>query len=397
MSHEGLGDVMQKEKLRVYSGFDPTASSMHVGNLMPVMALRRAQLEGHHPIVLVGGATGMIGDPSGKSSERNLLDMETLQKNVDGLSKQFARFIDFSDATLVNNYDWFKEISFLEFLREVGKHFSVNAMIARDSVKTRLEEREHGISYTEFSYMLIQAYDFWHLYKEHGCKLQLGGSEQWGNIASGIDLIRRLGGGEAYGMTLPLLLDASGKKFGKSEAGAVWLDPDRTSPYDFYQYFLRTDDRDVIRVLRYLTTLDRATIDDLEERHAKAPQKRDAARELARVMTTMVHGEEEAKRAEASARALFDPSAAGELPPGTPTFAYAADTLEAGWSLVDALVESGLQASKGAARRAINGGGIYVNGERVSDENRTLTPADAPDGDIRLRHGKKNYMVLQRA
>ncbi len=397
LSHDGLDEVMAKEKMRVYSGFDPTASSMHVGNLMPTMALRRAQLAGHHPIVLVGGATGMIGDPSGKSSERNLLDMETLEKNVEGLSKQFSRFIDFDDATLVNNFDWFRGIGYLEFLREVGKHFSVNAMIARDSVRTRLEEREHGISYTEFSYMLIQAYDFWHLYKEHGCKLQLGGSEQWGNIASGIDIIRRLGGGEAYGMTLPLLLDASGKKFGKSEEGAIWLDPDRTSPYDFYQYFLRTDDRDVIRVLRYLTTLERERIDELEERHAAAPEKREAARELAQWMTALVHGEDEAKRAEASAKALFDPNVKGDLPPGTPTYACEASKLEAGWPLVDAIVESGLLPSKGKARKAIEQGGIYVNGERQSDTARTLTTADAEGGDVRLRHGKKNHMVLQPA
>jgi tyrosyl-tRNA synthetase len=396
LSHDTLADLMRGERLTLYSGFDPTARSLHVGNLMPIMGLRRAQLHGHHPIALVGGATGMIGDPSGKSSERNLLTAEVLAANLAGLEAQLSRFLDFEDASLVNNGDWIGPMTYLEMLRDVGKHFSVNAMIAKDSVKTRLEEREHGISYTEFSYMLIQAYDFYHLYKERGCRLQIGGSEQWGNITAGIDLTRRLAGVEVYGMTLPLLLDATGKKFGKSEAGAVWLDAELTSPYDFYQYFVRVDDRDVPKVLRYLTTLDRATIEGLEAAHAEAPQKREAHRALARFMTALVHGEAEAIKAEAAAQALFSHQA-GALPPGTPTHDFAEGKLASGWLLVDALVESGLLPSKGAARREIQGGGIYVNEQRIGSPEHSLGVADLQDGMIRLRKGKKSHMVLKPA
>lgn len=395
LSHDGIRDLMRAEKLSLYSGFDPTAPSLHVGNLMPLMGLRRAQLHGHHPIVLVGGATGMIGDPSGKSAERNLLDVDRLAANVAGIRAQMAHFLDFSDATLVDNADWFGSMRFLDVLRDVGKHFSVNAMIAKDSVKSRLEEREHGISYTEFSYMIIQAYDFWHLQKQHGCRLQIGGSEQWGNITAGIDLIRRLGGAEAYGMTLPLLLDASGRKFGKSEKGAVWLDPARTPPYDFYQYFVRADDRDVGKLLRFLTTLDKATIEALEEEHARAPQNREAAKALARFMTNLVHGEEETRRAEEAAKALFAAATAGAVPEGTPTYDAPAAKFASGWALVDAIVESGLMPSKGAARRAIQQGGVYVNGERVGEADLVLRTEDLQDGTVRLRHGKKKHLVLK--
>lgn len=395
LSHPDLDEVMRGDKLTLYSGFDPTASSLHVGHLIPLLGLRRAQLHGHHPIALVGGATGMIGDPSGKSAERSLLSFDVIEENKRGLRAQMERFVDFSDAKLVDNGDWFRGFEFVTLLRDVGKHFSVNAMIAKDSVKTRLEEREQGISYTEFSYMIIQAYDFYHLYDKFGCKLQIGGNEQWGNITAGIDLTRRLAGAECYGMTLPLLLDASGKKFGKTEGGAVWLDPERTSPYDFFQFFMRTDDRDVGKILRRLTLLDKETIEGLEAEHARAPEKREAIRYLARTMTEMVHGAEEARRAEQAAAALFSGAKSGAVPDGTPTHEFEAGKLASGWGLVDAIVESGLMPSKGAARRAISQGGLYVNGERVSAADHSLGVDDLQDGMIRLRHGKKKHMVLR--
>src|SRR5262245_61350796 len=279
VSDPRLGEIMSGEKLALYSGFDPTAPSLHVGNLMPIFGLRRAQQHGHKPIALVGGATGMVGDPSGKVGERKLLSHEDIEQNLVGIRKQLERLLDFSSnafsrAEMVNNGDWFKNFGYLEFLRDVGKHFSVNMMMAKESVRARLEDRDSGISYTEFSYMLIQAYDYLHLSDHHNCRLQIGGSEQWGNITAGMDLIRRLRSKETYALTLPLLLDSSGKKFGKSESGAIWLDPERTSPYDFYQYFLRTDDRDVSKILRYLTFLDEKSIRELEEQLRVAPEKR---------------------------------------------------------------------------------------------------------------------------
>lgn len=395
VSHDQLRTLMGSEKIALYSGFDPSAASFHVGNLMPILALRRAQLDGHKAVALLGGATGMIGDPSGKSAERNLLSVEVLEANTAGLRKQLEGLLDFSNATMVNNIDWFRPMSFLDFLRDTGKHFSVNAMIAKDSVRTRLEEREQGISYTEFSYMLIQAYDFCHLYETEKCRLQIGGSEQWGNITAGIDLIRRLHGAEAYGLTLPLLLDSSGKKFGKSEKGAVYLDPNLTSPYDFYQFFVRADDRDVIQLLRFLTLLPRDTIEALEAEHAKAPEKRVAAKELARAMTTLVHGPEETTKAENAAAALFKKAAPGEVPPGTPVHEMDKAAIAQGLLLVDALVTSGLAKSKAAARRAISGGGVYVNGDRIEAADHQLDLEAVQDGLIRLRHGKKNHMVLK--
>jgi tyrosyl-tRNA synthetase len=396
VSHERLSELMASEKLTLYSGFDPTAPSLHLGHLMPILGLRRAQLLGHRPVVLVGGATGMIGDPSGKSAERNLLSRDDIERNSAALKAQLGRFLDFSDALLVNNADWFSKLSFLDVLRDIGKHFSVNAMIAKDSVRARLEERESGISYTEFSYQLIQAYDFYWLHQHHGCRLQIGGSEQWGNITAGIDLIRRLAGKEAYALTLPLILDASGKKFGKTEAGAVWLDADLTKPYDFYQYLIRTDDRDVGRTLRFLTMLDRATIEALEAEHARAPEKREAQRVLARELTTMVHGAEATREAEAATAALFGKErGAGQAPPGTPSHALPASALAAGVPIVEALVQSGLCKSKNEARREIEGGGIYVAEERVSGFDRALTAQDLREGTIVLRRGKKNYLVLR--
>ena len=383
----------------IYCGFDPTSDSMHVGNLVPILALVRAQKAGHRPIAVVGGATGMIGDPSGKSAERNLLDEAQLDKNVAGIRRQLERFVDFSDgrALLVNNYDWFKGISYLGFLRDIGKSFSVNMMLAKDSVSARIE-KEQGISYTEFSYMLLQSYDFLHLYREHGCTVQIGGSDQWGNITAGIDLVRRIAGGETYGITMPLVTTANGQKFGKSEKGNVWLDAERTSPYELYQFFLNTEDRDVGRFLRIYTSLDSPAISALDATVSSAPEKREAQRVLAREVTALVHGTDEAKKAEDAARALFDrkPGDAAVAPPDAPSSTLRAAELEGeGLALAELLARTELCASKGAARRDIEGGGIYLNDERVTAANRAVVAADVRDGALLLRKGKRTYHVVR--
>jgi tyrosyl-tRNA synthetase len=384
----------------IYVGFDPTADSLHVGSLIPILALMRAQRAGHRPIAVVGGATGMIGDPSGKSAERNLLDEAQLQRNVDGIRRQLERFLDFSPAggaILVNNYDWTREVSYLQFLREIGKHFSINMMLGKDSVASRIE-KEQGISYTEFSYMLLQAYDFLHLRRAHGCRVQLGGSDQWGNITAGIELIRRMDAVQAYGLTMPFVTTSSGQKFGKTEKGAVWLDPGRSSPYELYQFFLNTDDRDVGRFLRFYTFLDEPSITALDETVTKAPERREAQRVLAREATTLIHGAEEAQRAEEAARALFERKADGALavPPDAPSTAVPAAELDgAGLGIADLLARTALCASKGAARRDIEGGGIYLNDERVADPARLVTRADLRDGIVLLRKGKRTYHVVR--
>lgn len=395
-----LGELMAGEKISLYSGFDPTAPSLHVGNLMPLFGLRRAQQHGHTPVVLVGGATGMIGDPSGKAGERTLKSLEEIDANLQSMRKQTEKLLDFSpglsnSATVVNNRDWFQGFGYLEFLRDIGKHFSVNMMMSKESVRARLEDRESGISYTEFSYMLIQAYDYLWLHDHHRCRLQIGGSEQWGNITAGMDLIRRLRAKETYALTLPLLLDSQGKKFGKSEQGAVWLDPERTSTYDFYQYFFRTDDRDVAKILRFLTFLDQKTILELEEQLKVAPEKREAQRVLAREMTNLVHGPEETRKAEEAAAALFAQKASGAAPEGAPSFELSASKLESGCALIDVVADSGLCKSKGEAKREIRGGGLYVNNEPIKAEDHKLTPNDVKEGVILLRRGKKNYLVVK--
>jgi tyrosyl-tRNA synthetase len=394
VSDERLGELMRAEKLSLYSGFDPTASSFHVGNLVPIFALKRAQLHGHKPIALVGGATGMIGDPSGKADERKLLSVETIEANLQAMRKQLERFVE--NAVMVNNGDWFRDFSYLGFLRDVGKHFTVNMMLGKESVRARLEDRESGISYTEFSYMLIQAYDFLWLHDHHGCKLQIGGSEQWGNITAGIELIRRLRAKEAYALTLPLMLDSQGKKFGKSEKGAVWLDANLTSAYDFYQYFYRVDDRDVAKLLRFLTFLDEKTILELEAALARAPEKREAQRVLAQEMTRVVHGAEAVRQAEEAAAALFTGERKpGQIPPGAPSSELPAGRLTAGWPLVDALVETELCKSKSEARRTIEQAGAYVNDQPVQAVDHKLGPADAREGIILLRRGKKSYHAVK--
>jgi tyrosyl-tRNA synthetase len=360
-----LAAKMRAEPFTLYIGFDPTADSLHVGSLLPLLTMLRAQRAGHKPIALVGGATGMVGDPSGKSEERKLLPIEELRHNVGAVGAQIGRLVP--DAVMVDNYDWFNGYGYLDFLRDIGKHFSVNMMMAKDSVRARLEDREQGISYTEFSYMLIQAYDFLSLHDRHGCRLQLGGSDQWGNITAGIDLVRRLRGKEVFGLTMPLVTNASGQKFGKSEKGNVWLDANRTPPYDFYQFFFRVDDRDVGRFLRYFTFLDEAAVVALEKSVQAAPEKREAQRVLAREVTKLVHGEAAVALAETEL-----PSTAMALPK----------------PLVDVLVECGLCKSKSDARRQIEQGGVYVDGARIDDVNYVLANGAT------LQRGKRDKHVV---
>jgi tyrosyl-tRNA synthetase len=404
-----LAGAMAKGKMTLYCGFDPTADSLHVGSLLPLISLRRFQQAGHHVIAVVGGATGMIGDPSGKTQERSLLTDEVLQKNLTGIRGVISRFLDFSGsnpAKLMNNGDWFRNLTFVDFLRDVGKHFTVNHMVAKESVRARLEDREHGISYTEFSYMLLQAYDFYHLSETEGCMLQIGGSDQWGNITAGTDLIRRMRAArgeeniEAFGLTWPLVTKSDGSKFGKSEAGTVWLDPVRTSPYEFYQFWIQTPDADVIRYLKYFSALPLDEISRLEEVTRAAPEKREAQLTLAREMTQLIHGEAELQRAEGATQALFgssirelDEKTLLDVMKGAPSTQKAMP--EVGAPLIDLLVESGLCQSKGAARKDITAGGVYVNNERVTDPALMISQKDLiAGGYVVLRKGKKTYHLL---
>ncbi|MCC7085733.1 MAG: tyrosine--tRNA ligase [Pirellulales bacterium] len=397
------------EKSRsLYAGFDPTADSLHVGHLMALMILRRFQRTGHRPIALVGGATGMIGDPSGKSEERNLLNKDVLNANVAAMQQQMRRFLDFDGgastaAQMVNNFDWMSRFSYLDFLRDVGKHFPVNVMLAKDSVKGRLD-RESGISYTEFSYMLLQAYDFVYLNENHACELQVGGSDQWGNITAGIDLARRMRGTQLYGMTCPLLTKSDGGKMGKTESGAVWLSAERTSPYKFYQYWINVDDADAGKCLRFLTELSREEVESLDAARASDPGKRDSQRRLAESLTTLVHGDaglNTAKRATeiffgAEIRQLSDNQLA-EIFADVPSRELPRDRLAGeGLALIDALAESGLAKSKSQARQTIQQGGAYVNNLRVDSVDAKLTSGDlASETVIVLRSGKKSYALLR--
>ncbi|MFO1475679.1 MAG: tyrosine--tRNA ligase [Verrucomicrobiota bacterium] len=391
----------------LYCGFDPTADSLHVGHLMGQLMLRRFQLFGHQPVALAGGATGSIGDPSGKSSERQLLTRDVLEHNVACIKKQLARILDFDSksnpARLVDNATWTAPITFLDFLRDVGKHFSVNVMVAKESVRARMEDRESGISYTEFSYMLLQAYDFYHLRKELNCELQIGGSDQWGNIVAGIDLIRKKLAAQSYGMTFPLLTKADGTKFGKTESGAVWLDPAKTSPYRFYQFFIQADDAKVVEYLKRLTLLPQDEIQSLEQKHLANPGGREAHKALARAATTLVHGEQATQEAIRASDILFGGDLQGvaestfnEIVGEVPTKEIDHAKLAApGWPLLEALVHAGLCPSKGQARKDVEGGGVNINNVRESGIQRTLTSADLLFGKhILLRKGKKNYVVL---
>ena len=401
------GWLMEKPRT-VYAGFDPTADSLHVGHLVALMVLRRFQKGGHRPIAVVGGATGMIGDPSGKSEERSLLSPEVLRANACAIQEQLGRFLDFAPksnaALMVNNYDWMGRFSFLEFLRDVGKHFPVNVMLAKDSVKSRLERSDSGLSYTEFSYMLLQAYDFVHLYEQYGCEIQVGGSDQWGNITAGIDLARRMGRPQLYGITCPLLTKSDGTKMGKTESGALWLDARRTSPYRFYQHWINLADADAGKCLRLFTDLEQEEIAALEARHAQDPARREAQRCLAAELTRLVHGEPGLAAAQRATEIFFgaeirDVSDAqlDEIFADVPSRDMPRVRLHGdGLLLVDALVESGLVKSKGEARRAIAQGGAYVNNRRNVDVDARLGPADlAGQSVLVLRRGKKDYALLR--
>jgi tyrosyl-tRNA synthetase len=400
---EGTQEMLAKEKITCYIGFDPTASSLHVGSLLPIMALARLQRFGHSPIALVGGGTGMIGDPSGKSQERALLSIEEIDQNARGMRAQLERFLDFdvkpNPARMINNADWLRSVGLLEFLRDTGKHFTVNLMMSRESVKRRLEE---GISFTEFSYQLLQAYDYLHLFRLVGCTLQMGGSDQWGNIVAGTDLIRKVEGAKAHGLVLPLVTTSSGTKFGKTESGTVWLDPARTTPFRFYQFWLNTDDRDVVKYLKYFTWLDRETIDALEASMREAPEKRDAQRTLAREVTSMVHGTHELEKAERASQVLFGGSLADAsvddilmVFDDVPATAMNAGELLA-FTTAGLVTHAGLAASKGEATRLIKQGGIYINDRRVTDERAAVTLDDTIGGQlIVLRKGQRDRRVVK--
>jgi tyrosyl-tRNA synthetase len=393
--------------ITLYCGFDPTADSLHVGNLVPLLGLRRFQLLGHHPIPLAGGATGSIGDPSGKTQERQLLTKEVLDKNIAKVKEQLRRLLDFDTKTnparLLDNAAWTAPVSFLEFLRDIGKHFSVNQMVAKESVRARMEDREAGISYTEFSYMLLQAFDFYVLCRDYNCELQIGGSDQWGNITAGIDLTRRKLGRTVYGLTLPLIMNADGTKFGKTVAGAVWLDPARTSVYKFYQYWIRVDDRDAVRYLKFFTFLGQEEIAALEKQHAENPGARAAHKALAKAVTDLVHGPSATAEAMRASEILFGGDLAGiseatfnEIVGEVPTKEIGKAELDGvGKPLVELLVHSGLCTSKGQARKDIEGGGAYVNNLREASFQRAVTPKDLLFGKhLLLRKGKRNYVVL---
>ena len=397
-----IGTHLAAERRTVYCGFDPTAPSLQLGNLMPIMLLRHFQLAGHKPIVLMGGGTGLIGDPSGKRGERPLLSKQQIRENLQRQRDQMARLLDFDTpetrAVVLDNAEWLTKQSLVDFLRDVGKHFSVNVMLQKESVKARIEG---GISYTEFSYMLLQAFDFLHLFRAKQCTIQVGGSDQWGNITAGIDLIRRVEGGEAHGLVAPLVTTASGAKFGKTEGGAIWLDPALTSPYQFYQFWINTDDRDAERYLKLFTLVSQDEIKALLRSHDKDPSRREAQKRLAIEVTRLVHGKQACSSAVAASAILFDEFSPQEAEPGAfdvlaqeiPTVAASsAESL----TLVDAVVQAGLAKSKSEARRSIEQGGIYVNQQRVKDVVRTIGPADwLAGGNLLLRKGKKDYGLLR--
>ena len=408
VTDEGLAARMAGEPFVLYHGMDVTADSLHVGSLLGVLTLRRLQAHGHAPLVLLGGGTSMIGDPSGRRTERPLLSEEQIGENTAGIRRQLESLLDFTPgpagAALINNADWLSPLRVIDFLRDVGKHFTVNVMLAKEAVRARLEEPDHGISYTEFSYMLLQAFDFLHLFDTERCRLQVGGSDQWGNITAGIDLIRRVRGGEAFGLTWPLMVKADGSKFGKSESGNVWLDPARTSPYRFFQFWINADDRDVGRYLRLFTFLDREEVERLEAAVVERPSEREAQRVLAREVTALVHGAAAADAALQASAALFggdlralDAVALAEVFADAPSSRVAPSRLEGGGlPLVDLLAEAGLVASKSAARQAISQGGVSVNGAREADLDRRVVISDLlAGGFLVLRRGKRSFHLVR--
>ncbi|HCU9042499.1 TPA: tyrosine--tRNA ligase [Staphylococcus aureus] len=396
---QGIEDLLNKEQVTLYCGADPTADSLHIGHLLPFLTLRRFQEHGHRPIVLIGGGTGMIGDPSGKSEERVLQTEEQVDKNIEGISKQMHNIFEFGTdhgAVLVNNRDWLGQISLISFLRDYGKHVGVNYMLGKDSIQSRLE---HGISYTEFTYTILQAIDFGHLNRELNCKIQVGGSDQWGNITSGIELMRRMyGQTDAYGLTIPLVTKSDGKKFGKSESGAVWLDVEKTSPYEFYQFWINQSDEDVIKFLKYFTFLGKEEVDRLEQSKNEAPHLREAQKTLAEEVTKFIHGEDALNDAIRISQALFSGDlkslSAKELKDGfkdVPQVTLSNDTT----NIVEVLIETGISPSKRQAREDVNNGAIYINGERQQDVNYALAPEDKIDGEFTIiRRGKKKYFMV---
>lgn len=404
---EGAAEHLAGAPRTGYIGFDPSAPSLHVGNLLVVMDLVHMQRHGHTSIALVGGGTGLIGDPSGKTSERQLLTKEIAAENAEGIRGQLAHFLDFdvksNPAIMRNNLDWLGQLSLVDFLRDIGKHFSVNQLLAKESVKRRLDNEETGLSYTEFSYALLQSYDFLELYRRDQCTVQLGGSDQWGNITAGTDLVRRVAGGKAFGVVSPLLTNASGTKFGKTEAGNIWLDPELTSPFAFYQFWVNTDDRDVIGFLKCFSLLSQHKISELEEATRAEPDKRTAQKVLADEVTDRVHGETGLAAARKATQALFggdilglNASEISEVFADVPSSELEKSRLGGdGLQLVEILAESGVASSKGDARRAIEGGGIYLNGERIQDVSRALSMEDAIEGRyLLLRKGKRAYHLV---
>jgi len=391
-----------------YIGFDPTADSLHIGNLVPVMLLVHLQRAGHKPLALVGGATGMVGDPSGKSGERSLLDEEVLQRNLIGIKGQLEKMLDFDPtkpnaAEMVNNYDWFRDLGFLQFIRDTGKHISINYMMAKDSVKKRLDN-ENGMSFTEFSYQLVQGYDFYHLYTYRNCRLQMGGSDQWGNIVTGTELIRRKTGGEAFAFTCPLITRSDGGKFGKTEQGNVWLDPLKTTPYQFYQFWLNASDEDAEKWIRIFTLLDRTEIESLVQGHRENPSGRLLQRSLAREVTSFIHGPEQYHKAVRTTEQLFaDPQEPGDLSPetlqsmeGVQTLEFPASKIESGIDLISLMVECGLFPTRGEARRMVRNGGISINRQKITDEFQMVTPAQLLPGNyLLIQKGKKHFSLIR--
>lgn len=410
----GTEELLNREITKGYIGFDPTADSLHIGHMVQVMLLAHFQRAGHIPVALVGGATGMIGDPSGKSEERNLLDEATLRKNEAGIKKQLAHFLDFSSdkenrAIMVNNYDWMKNYSFLNFIREIGKHITVNYMMAKDSVKKRLgSEAKEGMSFTEFSYQLVQGTDYLHLYNEIGCRLQMGGSDQWGNIVTGTELIRRKTGGEAYALTCPLITKSDGVKFGKTESGNVWLDPEKTSPYQFYQFWLNVSDEDAARYIKIFTLLDRTTIEELIEQHYKAPHERILQKRLAEEVTVMTHSREDYEAAIEASQILFGSGTTETLRKmseqtflsvfeGVPAFDVSREIIQKGVPVSDLCsMHAPVFSSKGELRRLVAGGGLSINKVKIEDPESVLGEDSLLNGKyILVQKGKKSYYLLK--
>ncbi|MCM3091975.1 MULTISPECIES: tyrosine--tRNA ligase [unclassified Cytobacillus] len=399
---EGIKDTLEKENISLYCGVDPTADSMHIGHLLPFLTLRRFQKEGHRPIVLVGGATGLIGDPSGKSEERKLQTLETVQHNVDCIKGQLKRIFDFNSengAIMVNNYDWAGSMDIVTFLRDYGKHVGVNYMLAKDTISSRLET---GISFTEFTYTILQAMDFLHLYENHNCKIQIGGSDQWGNITTGLELIRKMApeGSKAFGLTIPLVTKADGTKFGKTESGAIWLDPEKTSPYEFYQFWINTADADVIKYLKFFTFLSREEIEDLEKTVQNEPHLRKAQKALAEEMTRLIHGDEALEQAVKITAALFSGDiknlSAAEIKQGFKDVPSYEHTEGEELGIVELLVAAQICPSKRQAREDVTNGAVSVNGERITELDYTLTDKDKIEGQFTvIRRGKKKYFLIK--